>query len=86
MPHNFVIVKTGTADKVGEAATKMGLNGERQSYIPNLPDVLYNTRLVGPTESETIYFTAPGKPGQYPFLCTYPGHYLVMRGVLVVTQ
>ena len=28
--------------------------------------------------------TAPDKPGEYPYVCTYPGHYLVMRGVLKV--
>jgi azurin/glucose/arabinose dehydrogenase len=86
MLHNFVLLKPGTADKVGEAATKLGLGGEKMSYVPNTSDVLFHTKLLGPTEKEAIYFTAPDKPGQYPFICTYPGHYLVMRGILVVTR
>jgi azurin len=86
MLHNFVLLKPGTADKVGEAATKLGLGGEKMSYVPNSSDVLFHTKLLGPTEKEAIYFTAPDKPGQYPFICTYPGHYLVMRGILVVTR
>lgn len=86
MLHNIVITKPGAADKVGEAAMKLGLNGEKAWYVPDSPDVLYHSKLLAPTETETIYFTAPGQPGKYQFVCTYPGHYLVMRGVLVVTK
>ena len=67
-------------------ATKLGLAGERVSYVPALQDVLFHTRLLEPTKSETIYFTAPDQPGEYPYICTFPGHYLAMRGVLVVTR
>lgn len=86
MMHNIVITRPGTANTVGEAATKLGLAGERVSYVPDTQDVLFHTRLLGPTESETIYFTAPLQPGQYPYVCTFPGHYLAMRGILVVTK
>jgi uncharacterized cupredoxin-like copper-binding protein/glucose/arabinose dehydrogenase len=84
MLHNFVLTRPGAADKVGEAAVKMGLNGERMNFVPDMPDVLFNTILLHPNESDTIYFTAPAKAGQYIYVCTYPGHYLVMRGVLKV--
>ncbi len=86
MLHNMVITKPGAADKIGEAATKLGLNGEKQGYVPNSADVLFHTKLLGPTEKETIYFVAPSKPGEYQYVCTFPGHYLVMRGVLKVTR
>ena len=86
MLHNIVITKPGAADKVGEAAMKLGLNGEKAWYVPDNQDVLFHSKLLGPTETETIYFTAPAQPGKYQFVCTYPGHYLVMRGVLVVTK
>lgn len=86
MLHNMVITKPGTADNVGTAATKLGLNGEKQWYVPNMPEVLYHTRLLGPTEKETIYFTAPSQPGDYQYVCTYPGHFVIMRGVLKVTK
>jgi len=85
MLHNMVITKPGAANKVGELAVKMGLKGERLSFIPNSSDVLFNTILLHPKEKDTIYFTAPDKPGDYPYICTYPGHYLVMRGILKVT-
>lgn len=86
MLHNFVITLPGAADRVGEAATRLGLNGEKSSYVPSMQDVLFHTRLLGPSEKEAIYFTAPSKPGDYQYLCTYPGHYLVMRGLLKVTR
>ncbi|MFT3947114.1 MAG: plastocyanin/azurin family copper-binding protein [Agriterribacter sp.] len=86
MLHNMVITKPEAADRVGEAAMKLGLNGEKAWYVPDSPDVLFHTKLLGPSETETIFFTAPDKPGKYPFVCTYPGHYLMMRGVLIVTK
>lgn len=85
MLHNFVITKPGAGNTVGEMAVKMGLKGERLSFIPNSNNVLYHTILLHPKEKDTIYFTAPEKPGDYPYICTYPGHYLVMRGILKVT-
>ncbi|MBX2921278.1 MAG: hypothetical protein KF746_03725 [Chitinophagaceae bacterium] len=86
MLHNLVITKPGAADNVGAAATKLGLNGEKAWYVPALPDVLFHTKLLGPTEKETIYFTAPSQPGDYQYVCTYPGHYVLMRGLLKVTK
>ncbi len=84
MLHNFVVTKPGAANKVGELAVKMGLKGERMSFVPSSTDVLFNTVLLHPKENDTIYFTAPSQPGEYQYICTYPGHYLVMRGVLKV--
>ncbi len=55
------------------------------SFIPSSPDVLFHPMLLHPKESDTIYFTAPAKAGLYPYICSYPGHYLVMKGILKVT-
>jgi azurin len=43
-----------------------------------------HTRLLDPGKSTTIYFTAPKEPGRYPYLCSFPGHAQLMRGVLIV--
>lgn len=82
MPHNVVVTMPGKADEVGIAALNMGLSGERMHYIPQSAKVLFHTGLLQPGKTETIYFTAPSTPGNYPFVCTYPGHYLVMRGII----
>ncbi|MAJ50270.1 MAG: auracyanin family protein [Flammeovirgaceae bacterium] len=85
MPHNFLLIAQNKEDEVGIAATKLGLNGAALDYVPETEAVIAHTNLLAPHEIESIYFTAPDVPGPYPFLCTFPGHYLTMRGVLTVT-
>lgn len=85
MLHNVVITSPGAIDEIGVMALNMGLDGEKLSFIPKSEKVLYHTILLQPGKSETIYFTAPETPGNYAYVCTYPGHYLVMRGILKVT-
>ena len=85
MLHNFVITRPDAGEKVGQQALKLGLNGEKMSFIPSSPEVLFHTILIHPKESDTIYFIAPTKAGLYPYICSYPGHYLVMKGILKVT-
>lgn len=84
MPHNIVFTAPGKADAVGKAALDLGLQGERLDYVPNSDNVLHFTQLLGPGARETIYFRAPEKPGAYQYVCTFPGHYLSMRGTLSV--
>ena len=86
MLHNLVIVKPKTVDKVGEAAIGMGLDGAEKAYVPALDEVLFHTGLMQPESQETIYFVAPSTPGDYTFVCTYPGHYTLMQGVIKVTK
>jgi azurin len=86
MTHNVVVVLPGAGDEVGDAALKLGLKGAEMQYVPATPKVLYHTNLIQPGSSETIYFVAPTKPGDYVYLCSYPGHATVMRGVLKVVK
>lgn len=80
MLHNIVFTKKGKADEIGVKAIRAG---EKKQYIPNDPAVIAASKLVGPLDSVIVQFKTP-KPGNYPFICTYPGHYLKMRGRLVV--
>ncbi|HEU4723148.1 MAG TPA: plastocyanin/azurin family copper-binding protein [Gemmatimonadaceae bacterium] len=84
MLHNLVVVRPGTAIKVGEEAMRMGLDGAKLAYVPRSEDVLYHTAMLEPQKSETIYFVAPTTPGEYTYVCTFPGHYLVMQGTMRV--
>lgn len=86
MLHNVVIVNPGKATAIGNQALQLGLKGERMGYVPNSDQVLYHTGLVQPGTSETIYLYAPDKPGTYEYVCTFPGHAQVMRGVLRVVE
>ncbi|WP_234734066.1 plastocyanin/azurin family copper-binding protein [Tellurirhabdus bombi] len=86
MLHNCVIVKPATANPVGEAALKLNLNGPKMQYVPNSPNVLFHTNILQPETSEAIYFVAPKEPGDYQYLCTFPGHHTLMQGILKVVK
>ncbi|MFN4144432.1 MAG: plastocyanin/azurin family copper-binding protein [Runella sp.] len=86
MLHNCIIVKPNTANSVGEAALKLGLKGADMQYVPKSSNVLFHTNILQPETSETIYFVAPNEPGEYVFVCTFPGHHTLMQGKLKVTK
>jgi azurin len=86
MLHNCVITRPGAANTVGNAALRLNLNGPKMNYVPASTDVLYHTNILQPESAETIYFVAPAEPGDYQFVCTFPGHSSLMQGVLKVVK
>ncbi len=83
LPHNFVVVKPGTEAAVAAAGLKMG---DAAGYLDlSDRDILANGPMVKPGASADFTFTAPEQPGKYPYICTIPGHYMMMKGVLTVT-
>jgi len=88
MQHNLVIVKPKAMDLVGNAADKMITQKDavEKNYIPNLPQVVAFTPLVNPDQSYRLTFTAPTEPGNYPYICTFPGHWRIMNGVMKVVK
>ena len=86
VPHNWALVKPGSLQRVGELANKLIADPEAfaRHYIPQSDDVLCYTDIVSPGQSQSIYFQAPVAPGRYPFLCTFPGHWMIMNGELIV--
>jgi azurin len=86
VPHNWVLVKPGGLERVGELANKLVADPEAvaRHYVPRSDDVLNYTDIVPPRERFTIYFRAPLQKGRYPYLCSFPGHWMVMNGQMVV--
>ena len=86
VPHNWVLLKPGSLSRVGELVNRLVADPEAalQQYVPQSDDVLAYTDIVPPGEKFTIYFRAPETPGRYPFLCSFPGHWMVMNGQLIV--
>lgn len=86
MPHNVVIVKPGSAETIGEAADEMSAqkDGFEKGFVPASPNVLFATPLVNAGKSYRLLFKAPTEPGDHPFICSFPGHWRVMQGVLRV--
>ena len=86
MQHNLLIIKPGTLPKVGAAADAMVRDPQasKMQYVPKVPEVLWATKLVSPGETVSLKFTAPSKAGDYPFVCTFPGHWRGMNGIMHV--
>ena len=88
LQHNFLLVNPGKLNDMGALADKMLTDPQAMAkhYTPESPEVLaHSTKLIGLGQSDLIEFTAPTTPGDYPYLCTFPGHWRMMNGVLKVT-
>jgi uncharacterized protein len=88
MQHNFVLGAPGSLNAIGEAGDKLAATpaGLAQNYIPDIPQVLFSTKLLDPSQTLTFQFRAPTGPGQYPYVCTFPAHWRTMNGTLNVIQ
>lgn len=88
MQHNLVIVEEGALETLGKAADKLASDpkGGDMQYVPDIPEVLFATKLVNPEETVRLSFIAPEKPGDYPYVCTFPGHWSLMNGVMKVIE
>lgn len=84
--HNLLIVRPGELEAVAQNALNMGLDGPKLDYVPQSKRVLFHTSLLEVGESESIFFTAPDQPDDYPYVCTFPGHWQTMQGMMTVTD
>jgi azurin len=84
MAHNWILLKPGSDP---EAFANAAVTHMADGYFPTelADEVIAHTKLLGPRQSDTITFKAPTEPGEYTYLCTFPGHFVSgMHGVLVV--
>lgn len=81
MGHNFVLLKEGVnLNAFGNKAA----TASATEYIPEgTQDIIAHTKLIGGGETVVIEFDAPAV-GTYEFLCSFPGHYALMRGKFIV--
>ena len=88
MPHNLLITAPGAMEAVSLKAEAMMKDADAfaKSFVPQSPDVLFATKLINTGETARLRFTAPGRAGTYPFVCTFPGHWRTMNGVMQVVR
>ena len=88
MPHNLVITANGALKEVAEEGAVLGPNPgfEGKPYVPESDKVLHATNMVPAGRQERLTFNAPSEPGEYPFVCTFPRHWMRMYGVMVVVD
>ena len=87
--HNLVIVVPGASAEVGVVASQMLEDSDSfqgKSYVPNSDKVLLASQMVRGKQSDTMTFVAPETIGEYPYLCTFPGHWVSMNGILHVVE
>ena len=86
VPHNWALVKPGSLEKIGDLTNRLVNDPDAflRHYVPDSQDVICYTDIVEPKGEGSIYFRVPNEPGRYPYLCTFPGHWMVMNGELVV--
>ena len=85
MQHNVVVLNSNdnaAVNRVGQAAVAAG---ETSEYVPEDPAILAYTPLAQPGETVRVTFTAPSDPGEYLYICTFPGHYMMMQGTMTVS-
>ncbi len=88
MPHNFVVVMPGAHQEVGVAASTMPATPDNNGrlYIPESSQVLAGSRMLEPGQKEKLALGAPVTPGEYEYVCTFPGHWPIMWGRLRVVK
>ena len=86
MPHNLVIATNGALQEVAEEGAIVGPNPADggKPYVPKSEKVLFATDMVQSRQQERLTFEAPSEPGEYPYVCTFPRHWMRMYGVMVV--
>jgi azurin len=82
LPHNWALVVPGTEAAVAAEGLKQGPDA---GYFMAGPNVLAHSDMIAPGKATDFMFNAPKQPGKYPYICTFPGHYMLMKGVLNVT-
>ena len=88
MPHNLVVIAPGALEEIGNVAEKMPPDPDTQGrlYVPDSPRVLHATRLIDAGRQIKLSFNAPEEPGDYNYVCTFPGHWRRMVGTLAVVK
>ena len=86
-PHNFVLVQPNALEEVGLAANNMAkdpIAAKNGKFIPESNKIITHTKMLKQGETEFLRFKAPRKPGIYPYLCSFPGHWTIMKGNIIV--
>ena len=82
MGHNWVLLKPGTDLN---AFAMAAMTAKDTDYVPaaHKDKVVASIKVLGPKQSADATFAAPAA-GEYPFICSFPGHYMLMKGTLTV--
>lgn len=86
MQHNVVILTSNNEDvfqRVGEGGMEAGSSND---YVPDDDAIIAYTPMSSPGETVEVTFTVPEEPGEYGYVCTFPGHWATMQGTMIVSE
>jgi len=91
MPHNLMVIDGGKHIEIGTSTMTMPpdrLDKKGRAYMPDEKKfkIYESTKLLEPGQKETIKLSGMGKEGEYEYVCTFPGHFMIMWGKLIVTK
>ncbi|MEL6670891.1 MAG: hypothetical protein AAFR61_01830 [Bacteroidota bacterium] len=81
MYHNMILVAMGKEKEVIAACMAAGPDKE---FVADMPEVLAASKLLNIGETTEFEIKVPDAPGNYPIICSYPGHYPIMKAELQV--
>ena len=86
MQHNLLVLNPGSLRRVGKASDDMARESDaaERNYIPEHADILSSTPLLNPGDTYILRMKLPEEAGDYPFVCTFPGHWQTMNGLIRV--
>jgi putative heme-binding domain-containing protein len=88
MPHNLLVTTPGKMMEVAQLAERMATSPDAfaKGFVPESKEILHTTRLLQAGETERLVIVAPSQAGDYPYVCTFPGHWRTMAGVMHVVS
>ena len=84
MGHNWVLTASSDYEAVAMAGQNAGLDNH---YVPpGDARVLASTEVIGGGMETSVTFSTAGLEagGDYMYFCSFPGHYVLMKGTLIV--
>lgn len=86
LPHNLVVLSEPNCSmQVAMKAWELAERGMERNWIPDDPRVLASTPMVDPGAEGAVFFQAPDRDAQMDFVCTFPGHAMLMKGSIRVS-
>ena len=82
--HNVVIIETKDFNTV---VSKIDMKlGAETGFLPEMPEVIAKTAIIGGGEEVQLNVDTSklNKDNKYTFLCSFPGHYAIMKGNVVI--
>jgi glucose/arabinose dehydrogenase/azurin len=88
MPHNLVFGPPNSRTELGTTAQTMSATPDRRGnvYIPENKGIFAHSKMLEPGETQRFQVRAPTAPGTYDYVCTFPGHWMIMWGRLIVAR